>query len=70
MRLPFNGLGVDALPFELVLVLVVSGACAHSLIRVAAVLLLPAIPAASQNTNDANYDKTLEEAQCKECSFI
>ena len=29
----------------------VSGACARSLIRVAAVLLLPIVPAASQNTN-------------------
>ena len=23
-----------------------------------------------EDGSDANYDKTLEEAQCKECSFI
>ena len=51
VKLPFNGLGIDALPFELILVPVVLGACAHSLIQVAVVLLLPAIPATSQNTN-------------------
>jgi len=50
-RLPFNRLSIDALPFELVPVPVVLGACAPSLNQVAAVLLLPAVPAASQNTN-------------------
>ena len=50
VRLPFNGLGVDASPFELVPVPVVLGACARNLVRVAVVLLLPAVPAASQNT--------------------
>ena len=60
MRIPFNGLGVDALLFELVSVPVVSGARARSLIRVAAVLLLPAIPAASQNTKRGRIDMLME----------